>query len=62
MTIKVKYIFNTQAIEVKSPKGYENWRIYEMNRQRYAYYDHISNGGEVSEWTDEKVEASKGNY
>ena len=62
MVINVKYIFNTQAIEVKGPNGYENWRIYQMNCQRFAYYDHISNGGDVNKWSDEKVEASKGNY
>ena len=59
MTIKVKYIYNTQAIEVR---GTRDWRTAFRNKMKFDYENARLNGMKMVEPSEEQIEGSKGNY
>lgn len=61
-TKKIKYIHNTQAVEVKGCNSFKAWETYMQNDSKFEYLNALHNKKRLTSLSDEQQEAFKGDY
>jgi len=61
MKIKVKHIYNTQAVVVKGNK-WDNWRVFFQNTRRFGHENARLNKLKLYPVSNEALDGLKGDY
>ncbi len=61
MSIEVKYIFNTQAVQIKGG-SFHSWKVWYQNTSKFRYINDLLNKKPMLEPSVEQIEGARGDY